>query len=54
MKMFFAVVFAVAFSGLAMAAGNGNGDGGDGGSVLAEKMIANNEAAIARWHAEHD
>lgn len=48
MKMFFAVVFAVAFSGLAMAAGNGNSDSGDGGSALSEKQIALNEAAIAR------
>lgn len=47
MKMFFAVVFAVAFSGLAMAADR-EGGGGDGGSALVDRMIAANEAAMER------
>jgi hypothetical protein len=47
-----ALVGALILSAPAMSAGNGNSDSGDGGSVVVEKMIHANEAAMARYAEE--
>jgi hypothetical protein len=43
------IVMAMILSTGAIAAGNGNSDSGDGGSVVVERMIAANEAAMERY-----